>query len=99
MRGLDDRARPVDVHGVDLGWRIEGQGGRAVHHDARALQRALHGRAIPDVAGDDADTVALGIIPKSATSSDVTAYPRAKQVPCEVDPEETVPPVMRYVGV
>ena len=87
VRRLDDRARAVDVHGVDLGRGIERQGGRAVHHDARALQRALHGGAVADVARHDADAIALGIV----EVGDVErrhGMPAGQQVPREVDPEE-----------
>jgi hypothetical protein len=58
-----------------------------VHHDAHALQRALHRGAVADVAGHDADAIALGIVEVGDVEGR-HGMPAGQEVPREVDPEE-----------
>ena len=88
-RGLHDHAAAVEVGAADLVRSVERQRGGAVHDESASRHGTIHGRAVPDVPGADADAVdTVGVIEGCDVEGRhlVTAV---EQLAHEVDSEET----------
>ena len=86
-RGVDDDAGAVEIGRPDILGRVQRQRRRGVDDDRGALDRARDRRAIADVAVDDPDPTALGIVERREVERrDVLSV--LEQPPDQVDPEE-----------
>src|SRR5215208_8380946 len=90
QRGIEDIAGALDICGVDVLRRVERQGRRGVDDEVGAIYRPAHQGFVPDVAFDDLDLLALGIVELLHVQRGHSVAP-GEEVPCEVDPQKPGP--------